>query len=68
MALGGSVVVGGAPKGVNGRFEVTNLHTGRVYHSKMNGDGYLDTDASRLAWVTAEIKEDMRLLRESASA
>ena len=51
-----------------GMFEVLNVHTGRYYHSKMSGDGFLDMNPQRLTWVITEISNDMHKIRAAQAA
>ena len=39
----GIMVTGSSTPTTSGAFEVENIETSRKYHSKLNGDGYLDT-------------------------
>ena len=41
-----------------GYFEVINVKTKKVYHSKKDGGGYLDNDKAKLAKVLEEVKAD----------
>ena len=51
-------VVGEATPNSSGAFEVTNVDTKKVYHSKASGGGYLDNNKEKLIAVVAEIKKD----------
>lgn len=53
----GCTVTGQSTAGITGAFEVVNAKTGKVYHSKLNGGGYLD-DKAKVAKVIDAVKAD----------
>jgi selT/selW/selH-like putative selenoprotein len=55
----GIAVTGEPTPNTSGAFEVVNVATGKVYHSKLQGGGYLDTDQAKLMAVLNEIKADL---------
>ena len=54
----GIVVDGTATKEASGAFEVVNVSTKKVYHSKLGGGGYLDDNKNGLLAVVKAIKDD----------
>ena len=55
------IVVGGGPSRVAGAYEVSSPRTGRVYHSKLRGDGFLEHPRQR--WLINELREERALAR-----
>jgi hypothetical protein len=54
-----NVLVNGASAGdLTGEFEVKNAKTGRVYHSKLNGDGVLPDNAEGMLRLLEALKAD----------
>ena len=49
---------GEATPDTTGAFEVANVSTKKLYHSKLGGAGYLDGDNEKLQAVIAAIKAD----------
>ena len=54
----GLMVTGEATPTTTGAFEVVNKKTEKVYHSKLNGDGYLDNNKAALQKVIDTINAD----------
>lgn len=47
----------GTPK-VTGAFEVIAKKTGKTYHSKLNGGGYLDNDQKKIDAMIVAVRAD----------
>ena len=53
------VHVGGEPtESVSGAFEVANLKSGKVYHSKLGGQGFIHNDEAKMKAVVTMIRAD----------
>jgi hypothetical protein len=54
----GLVVDGTGTKEATGAFEVVNVSSNKVYHSKLGGGGYLDDNKTALQAVVNAVKAD----------
>lgn len=52
------VVTGEPTEGTTGAFEVKAVKTGKVYHTKLGGEGYLHNDEAKLKKVIDAILAD----------